>query len=85
MMSDGPRCSVPNCRKSATHQVVAPWSDGVVADFRGYGYSCPGHAGAVIASAQLRLRRSSLLPGESIGEIAVYLREDAPVVLLQPH
>jgi hypothetical protein len=76
---------MPDCGKSATHRVVAPWSDGVLADFRAYGYSCAEHAGAVIASAQHRLLRSSLLPGESIGEIAVYRREDAPAVLLQPH
>jgi hypothetical protein len=76
---------MPDCPKPATHQVVAPWSDGVSADFRVYGNSCFEHAGAVIASAQLRLRRSSLLPGESIGEVTARRREDAPVVLLQPH
>ena len=81
MTIDDSRCSVANCRKPATHRVSAPWSDGISDDFRVYGHSCPDHSGAVIAAAQLRLLRSSLLPGESIGEV-VASRLDASLALL---
>jgi hypothetical protein len=76
-------CSLPNCRKVATHRVAAPWSDGIVSGSRTYGHACPDHTQAVVATAEHRLRRSTLSPGESIGEIAVYRREDIPVAILQ--
>ena len=77
------KCSVPDCRKVATHRVAAPWSDGVSSGSRIYGYACPDHAQAVIASAQQRLLRSTLSPGESIGDVVASRREDVPVILLQ--
>jgi hypothetical protein len=76
-------CSMADCRKAATLRVAAPWSDGVSSGSRTFGHACPDHAGAVIASAEHRLLRSTLPPGESIGDVVASRREDVPVVMLQ--
>jgi len=82
MPAKAPTCSMPDCRKAATHRVAAPWSDGVSSGSRTFGHACPDHAGAVIASAEHRLLRSTLPPGESIGDVVAHRREDVPPVIL---
>ena len=83
MTAKTPICSMPDCRKEATHRVAAPWSDGVKSESRTFGHACFDHARAVIASAEHRLLRSTLPPGESIGDVVAHRREDVPTVIVR--
>ena len=62
-------CGVPGCGRTATHRLVAEWSDGTSRERKNYGLSCDDHL-----EAQLERGRSSranlFLPdGELIGEV----------------
>lgn len=66
------RCSNPGCRAEAEVKIAAPWKDGMFSELKTYGYSCPEHAGAVVAIAEKRPKPGHLSPGESVGAIAAY-------------
>lgn len=66
------RCSNPGCCAEAEAKIAAPWKDGAFSELKTYGYACPEHTEAVVASAQKRLKPTHYSPGETVGPIKSY-------------
>jgi hypothetical protein len=66
------RCSVPECRESASYKIAAPWSDGSFSELKTYGFACSNHLGSVFRAAVERQDDYPPSPGETVEEIAIY-------------
>ncbi|MFO0908515.1 MAG: hypothetical protein U0794_09160 [Isosphaeraceae bacterium] len=70
------RCSLPDCRETASYKIAAPWSDGKISELKTYGFACSDHLGSVFRLAEERRESYEPAPGETIEEIGIYKYEN---------
>ncbi len=68
-----PRCSVPNCGRSAMFKVGAVWTDGTSRELKNYGLSCPEHREAQLGRARRNRDGLKLADGETVGPVALFV------------
>ena len=70
------RCGVPDCEGEARYKVAARWSDGRFNELKTYGHACAEHAGEIFRAAEQRRALCPNVPGETVGETALYRSDD---------
>lgn len=66
------RCSEPGCEEPATYKIAAPWSDGRFWELKTYGFACAAHLREILRQAETRWLDYEPVPGESVGDVAIY-------------
>jgi hypothetical protein len=80
------RCSLPQCRNSATYKIAAPWSDGHSKELVTYELACVEHFAVAFREAERRKRSYPQSAEEKVGELGIYrwepYRRSAPLLRL---
>ena len=65
-------CDTPECERTATYKIAAPWSTGTFSELKCYGLSCSEHVAGALSDARARADAVRHSREETIGEIGVY-------------